>query len=378
MKRVTSALGMTCLMIPVTVLLRLLTVARYSDTSLNWFSYGVALFLTLAAAVLLLSGVGKKQPAPCPEGHMAMLISVLVIISGAALTLHSLADLFGWLADGTIPAPVNFNISPADRLLLIFLLFFGITGGMYLLYVGYRWLRDKSCRPVKPGLPALLPVLWAWFRLARYTVSYVSAAGLGETIYDYGWLIFSLLFLLKLSQFTAGRRSLTCCDLITAMLPAAWFGIAGCLSTLTVSCLPASLLRNPVRAGSIANWSDLPLAVLALLLAADALWKYRHVPGSPETEPETEPPCTPTSSEKKSDDETTDPFKSATSFAANYADTTESAEPSPDKPISHEDASPKKTGFSLDAISPEEERQALDALLKEFSSTNPSETTTDQ
>lgn len=271
MKRVQTPLFIACLLIPVTVLLRVVSVVRYSDEIRDWFPPAAAGILVIFSLLMLFAGLGKKAPTPRPQGKRSTVISVLILLCGAALLICSLADTIGWVNTGVTPPPTNHNVQMADGLLLIVQLFFGVLGGIHLLFTGFGWLQDKACTVQPHVWPALAPVLWGWFRLARYAVSYVSATGLGETVYDYGYLIFSLLFLMLLAHFIAGTRPPRQSNWITAALPTAWFGIGGFLATAILSVLPASAVQHEIHAGNMVGWADLPLAVTALIMAADAL-----------------------------------------------------------------------------------------------------------
>lgn len=348
MKRAQTPLIMTCVLIPATVIMRIVSVVRYSDTAIDWFSLVVAGLLVLFTALLLLAGLGKSRITARPQGNRAVAVSVLCMISGASLVIRSVADAIGWAVTGATPPPVNYHVQLADGLLLVLLLIFGVLGGLYLTYVGFIWLREKDCVLFEAPLPALLPVLWGWFRLARYVVSYVSATGLGDTIYDYGYLIFNLLFLMLLSHFIVGIRPIRCARWITAALPAAWFGMAGLLATAVLGALPEGTLQREIHAGNIAGWADLPLAALALFMAADALLDKNAVPAEP---------------------------------AAQEDSFTEEALPAPEEdlvsaeeptaPASEEAPSAEDDAVRVsNALKRSRENQPLDVLLNEFSSKN--------
>jgi hypothetical protein len=144
----------------------------------------------------------------------------------------------------------------------------GLAGGAYLIFAGVTWLNKKACEPLPFKYASLLPVLWGWLRMAHYTVSYESASGFAETVYDYGFLIFTLLFLMNFAYFCSGEKAVSLSSLLMTALPCVWFGVAGLFSTAILSSLPQEAIQHTVHAGNLAQWMDFPLPILAFWLTA--------------------------------------------------------------------------------------------------------------
>lgn len=171
----------------------------------------------------------------CPvHGTAAPFLGLLSLLSGVALLLTTVSDAWVWIQSGDAPPPSSVVISGVDRACLILTMVFGVLGGLFLVALGLRWFTHKL-RPSRLfQWSALAPVLWLWFRLARYEISYSSAVSVSESFFDFVMLIFLLLFLFALARYVAGvgkppARTLRWYSLCTGLL---------CLSgTLTRLCM---------------------------------------------------------------------------------------------------------------------------------------------
>lgn len=171
----------------------------------------------------------------CPvHGTAAPFLAMLALLSGVVLLLSTVSDTWVWIQSGDAPPPSSVIISGVDRVCLILTLLFGVLGGVFLLALGLRWFTHKLQASRLFQWAALTPVLWLWFRLARYEISYSSAVSVSESFFDFVMLIFMLLFLFALARYVAGVgrppvRTLRWYSLCTGLL---------CLSgTLTRLCM---------------------------------------------------------------------------------------------------------------------------------------------
>lgn len=281
MKHAKTALLWTFLLTVATIILRVVSVVRYTDETRDIFGYILA-FILLAAVLLFLLLVRKfKQPIDRPVGKRAVIIAFLCLIGGAALALGHLVEL----VHIAFPFRLESYHEGNDALVWLAVLtcLMGLAGGAYLIFAGVTWLNKKACEPLPFKYASLLPVLWGWLRLAHYTVSYTSASGFDETVYDYGFLIFTLLFLMTFAYFCSGDKTVLLSSLMITALPCVWFGVSGILSAAILSVLPQSAIHQTVHAGNIAQWMDFPLPILAFFLTAYTCFAKRE--NSPETPP---------------------------------------------------------------------------------------------
>ena len=75
---------------------------------------------------------------------------------------------------------------------------FSLIGAVSLVRFGLQVASEDGTRIGMSTWPLLAPVLWVWFRLVWYEMSYVSAVRLNESYFDYMMLIFEILFFFKL------------------------------------------------------------------------------------------------------------------------------------------------------------------------------------
>ncbi len=185
----------------------------------------------LLFALLILPWKASLYPV---HGAAAPFLGLLALLSGVVLLLTTGSDAWIWMTRGEAPPPNSILISGIDRGCLILTLIFGVLGGVFLLVLGLRWFTHKNQVSRLFQWGALAPVLWLWFRLARYEVSYSSAVSVSESFFDFVMLIFMLLFLFALARYVAGVgkppvRTLRWYALCTGLL---------CLSgTLTRLCM---------------------------------------------------------------------------------------------------------------------------------------------
>ncbi|MGN0171465.1 MAG: hypothetical protein ACI39E_01625 [Acutalibacteraceae bacterium] len=192
--------------------------------------------VALSFLVLVALCLSRKEPLRQPTGAWESVGGWICTFSGAVLALSILLDTFSWLVYGQIPPPNNAILNTTDLVTLICTLLFGLAGGIFLTWQGFCWMsRDNRRRSLRSWL-ALTPVLWLWFRLARYEVSYASTIDIGENFFDFALLIFSVLFFLQFARYLSSigkppRSGLLLCALCTVMIslsdaPVTIFGIA--------------------------------------------------------------------------------------------------------------------------------------------------------
>lgn len=196
------AFGLTIAMIVLLVVLRPETIPALADVSLfgmNIHTVAIALVgVTLIADIALC--FTKKTPAMEPTGKWAVTCGWMATFCGAVLTMTVLLDFFFWRFYGEVPAPGAYLEGPLDHALLTCMILFGIAGGIYLVMQGFQWMSDKTDSPTYLRWLSLCPVLWMWFRLARYEISYASTLDIDESFFDFATLVFASLFFLQFAR----------------------------------------------------------------------------------------------------------------------------------------------------------------------------------
>ncbi len=242
----------------------LMPTLRDSDTGRFDTSWVVVTFMLLMVALLALPAVKLSMSPPPVMGRGAIPLSLASMGAGVALLLPSLWDAWNWLATGEQPAPYIDINNIMGGITLLGALLFGIIGGVSLIRLGLQISSEGGARRGMASWEALAPVLWMWFRLARYEMSYASAVGLSEIFYDFMLFIFSLLFLFRFARFTAGVGAPTMGGLLFFSTTTAMFSLSGPLTRLCMYLLGDS---EAYHASQLAGWPDLGIGVLALTFA---------------------------------------------------------------------------------------------------------------
>ena len=267
----------------------LVTVLRCLQYQGYFASYAVIVLIVAALAavfVLVLLGKGKQTAVRemSPPGRLPIAVSSL--LAGGILAVLSLYDGWIWLRYQQTPPPNDHVVSSLDAGALFLTLAFGLLGGFFLIWLGISLAGGTLRRTNRLALAALAPVLWMWFRLVRYELSYASAVQVSQSFYDFVIQIFTLLFLFAFARYVSGmgekedaaknHRLLPAYALSTAVL-----SISGSLTAVIVALTTGS---GFYEAGRLAGFTDLGIGVFALCVAATLAFA-RPVP-CPEAEEE--------------------------------------------------------------------------------------------
>ena len=250
----------------VTLIMRVLLMPLLRDSETGRFvtSWIVVAFMLAVLVLLAVMSLSLRQKPPLVGKQGAMTLSVSTIAAGAILFLATLWDAWRLLSMGLQPPPVTAVTSLVGTVTLWLTLLCGLLGGVALIYWGLQLSSEGATRRGMGSVAMLAPVLWMWFRLARYEMSYASAVGLSETFYDFMLFVFMLLFLYKMARFVVGVGVPTMGTLLFLSLATAMFALSG---TLTRLCMYLAGDSEAYLASQLAGWPDFALGVLALVFA---------------------------------------------------------------------------------------------------------------
>lgn len=250
----------------VTLVLRvlLMPLLRDSDTGRFATSWIVVAFMLLVLVALAVLAVTLRDKPPLVGKTHTTTLSVTTIAAGGVLLVSTLWDLWQYVVGGVQPAPATATTSLIGMLSLCLTLLFGLLGGAALIYWGLQLSAEGANRSGMGSFLMLAPVLWMWFRLARYEMSYASAVGLSETFYDFMLFVFMMVFLYKMARFVVGIDTPTIGSLLFFSLGTALFALSG---TLTRLCMYLAGDAEAYLASRLAGWPDFALGVLALVFA---------------------------------------------------------------------------------------------------------------
>lgn len=249
-----------------TLILRVLLMPLLRDHNTGRFSTSwiVVAFMLLVLIVLAVLAAGLRQKPPLVGKRHVLTLAVTTIAAGAVLLLVTLWDLWQLVATGQQPPPVAAVTSAIGTATLWLTLLFGLLGGAALIYWGLQLSAEGVARRGMGSLAMLTPVLWMWFRLARYEMSYASAVGLSETFYDFVLFVCMLLFLYKMARFVVGVGTPCMGSMLFFSLATAVFALSGALTRL---CMYLAGDSEAYLASQLVGWPDVALGALALVFA---------------------------------------------------------------------------------------------------------------
>ena len=268
--------GMTA----VTLVLRVALMPTLRDDDTGRFAMSGAVIGVMLVTLIALGIFGLLTPRRRIDvtGAAALPVALLTMVAGGVLTGGSLWEMLDYWISGVMPEPEAAQLAGLAVPLLWLYLLCGIGGGAGLVYFGLRMAAEGGTRIGMSAAPLLLPVLWMWFRLARYEMSYASAVRLSESFYDFGMFLLEMLFLFKLARYASGIGSVKPGPLVFYALGTALFAITGPLTRLCMFLLGDT---EAYLASQLAGAPDLAIGIMALGYAL--AWAYGS-PRLPESE----------------------------------------------------------------------------------------------
>ena len=244
------------------LLARLLTLPQVQNEAVGETGVSLWLLLGLCLAAVLLAALSCLSPQPLRPmgGKQQTKLGLLAGLSGIVMLMDTILSVVRLALTGKTPPPNAQILNSADRTTLTLSLIFGLLGGVWLLLLGCKWLRRAPLR-FFARLGSLFPVAWIWCRLARYELSYASAANIKRSFYDFFMLLFMMLFLLAFARYVAdvappSGKTMRALSAITAMV-----GISSPLARLGMQILADTESFN---ASQLAGITDLAIGLLAL------------------------------------------------------------------------------------------------------------------
>lgn len=246
----------------VSVLLRVCLMPTLRDTETGLFSSGTVVVAVMLLSLVALAALSFTQPKQRVEllRPVAPRVGVVALLSGVVLALYGVWDIWRWLATDRMPAPQTVVTGHIGMAALVLQLVFAVLGGAALVRWGLLLVAEGATRRGMAGWSMLAPVLWMWFRLARYEMSYVSTVRLSESFFDFGMFILELLFLFKLARFTAGVGKTWVGSLQFFAAATALFALSAPLTRLIMYLLGDS---EAFLASELAGAGDMAVGLLA-------------------------------------------------------------------------------------------------------------------
>ena len=252
----------TVMAVAVTVV-RLVLMPTLRDADTGRFTNSFVVIAVMLVTLIAVGVLGWRNDNRRIDigGRAAMPAGLLILLGGAGMAISSLWSALRWMIDGTVPPPETAKVTALSSVILLLMLAFGVLGGVALLRLGWKIMAEDGTRIGMTSWSVLAPVLYAWFRLARYEMSYASAIGLGESFYDFLLLILEMLFFFKLARFTSGIGKSRPGNLAFYAAGTELFALSGALYRLG-----AYFLQDPeaYRSSELAGFPDFLIGCMAL------------------------------------------------------------------------------------------------------------------
>lgn len=206
-------------------------------TAARWIwpaqSGGYVVTLCAAAVVALFVLCGKQRRDLVSTGGVpGFLLAGVATLCGVTLTVSSVWDATDWLFRGEYPYPQPFTITVMAQLLMAVWVASGIAGGVFLVMVALRWLRNEQTDRNGNAAAALLPVVWTWARLLWYMTSFSSAVNRFRSLPEVAVFVFEMLFLLGFARYVSGVEEQPPRFAVPVALSTAVLGLAVCFTRL--------------------------------------------------------------------------------------------------------------------------------------------------
>ena len=276
-KRMKLQLGIALVMTALVLILRVVLMPLLRDPDTGRFMLSAAILVPMALAVAVLAVIAffvPRERVDIAKGATVS-VSLTALFAGAMLAIETLWDAFNFVFYRTTPAPASTTVTGVSGVVLGLLFMCGIGGGVYLVLWGMQLASEDGTRVGMGAWGALLPVLWVWMRLARYEMSYASAAALTDVFYDFLMLIFEMLFLFKMARFVSGIGKTTPGGLMFLSLGTALFTLTGTLTRVAMYLMQDT---TAYLSSELAGFSDFAIGLMALAFASALCKSVGEIP----------------------------------------------------------------------------------------------------
>lgn len=249
-----------------TLLLRVWLMPTLRDMETGLFATGWQVIVLMLVTLVALAVMGFTQrqyrlEIGSPAGQR---IGVVTLVSGAVLIACALWDFIRWMTAGQGPAPQEAAVTTLGTAAMLLQMLFCLLGGVALVRFGLLLVSEGSTRRGMTGWSMLAPVMWMWFRLARYEMSYMSTVRLSESFFVFGMFILEMLFLFRLARYTSGVGKVSAGSLQFYAAATALFSLSAPLTRLVMYLLGDS---EAYLSSELAGVPDVAVGLIAVAVA---------------------------------------------------------------------------------------------------------------
>ncbi len=248
----------------VVTILRVILTPGLRDSDNGRFAVSIAVIVTQVITIAIMMLLASRGNAHRVDigGKGVVPFSMSALFAGAVIAVSGLWDMINFVFYNETPAPATPIVSRVTVVVLVLSMLLAIAAGVVFILFGLQVAREGGTRVGMRSWSVLLPVLWLWFRLARYEMSYASAISLDKSLYDFGMFVLELLFLFKLARFTSGIGKTRPATMMVYAMSTAMMGISGALTRYGMYLLGDT---QAYLASQLAGLPDLAIGVFALV-----------------------------------------------------------------------------------------------------------------
>ena len=280
--RIMVALGGLGALLVVALRVWIIPAQRDMDTGLftsNLLVIGLtlALLAALGAVVYLMRDTSRREIV----GNPALVLSTVLLIVGGVMFLHGVVEMlarFGVVTFYSVTTMwVEEGISLPQVILPWVQTVLSIFSGVAFVLFGLNLASEGGTRRGISKLGLLVPVLWMWFVLANYMITYVSMVRITEGFFTVATYIMELLFLFRFAGYMAGVGKHTVGSTLFVSCGTALFALSAPLVRLLLHLLQDT---EAASAAGATGPLDLAIGVLALTVSITLCQSLSALPAS--------------------------------------------------------------------------------------------------
>lgn len=223
-----------------------------------WLVMGFMLLCLVGMFVLgLMVGGFRRETVGGPSVALAM-----SLLAAGALLLYGEGETLWLTLNNEIPV------------LQIIQGVLGVLSALAFVVLAFRLLSEGASRRGIAQWIMLLPVLWMWFRMVNYEMSYDSLVRIEDAFFGFAMLILELLFLFKFARYIAGIGVVRTGFMLFYSLSTALFALSSVAVKVIFFYMNDGLAMD---AYGIATVGDLAVGVLAVAFAVTQLFSQEQI-----------------------------------------------------------------------------------------------------
>ena len=241
----------------------LLPAAADWETGLFTSNYWVIALMVGALIALLvmnyLSGPFRREITGTPASVVA-LASLLMGVVMTGIGAWDLLCLYG-VVDGGKALEIGPTLPTLEYA-------FCVLGGVAMIRLGLALLSEGGTRRGIAQWSILAPVMWIWFRLIGYEMSYASMVRIEDNFFGFVMLIVEMLFLFRVARYASGIGRVSAGSLMFHAMATTLFAVSGPLVRLGMYLLQDHMAYDAYH---LAGPLDITVGIFALVVGLSLL-----------------------------------------------------------------------------------------------------------